>query len=450
MCTRRIPSHVWVWYCRKHYQRARYRNAKEWARTLQYDLVSRQIKRLQEWSEENSRCGEGGVVQDYKLAIRKREQRRLEAQKPKGERECSDSEADEASEAQGDASSSTAVPDWLLNLSGRSHNARRIMEIIDGIQADLTTNNLSAWPDIEILPNIILDQDESDMTKGYNKRKAPPETHRRSQSLGSMSRMDGDSAEQWTSQERLSPSNSQSMPGGSSQKRKRSIDREEENDFQSTPQSQRIRVSERQVAAIRQGPHTGHRPVFRNFGENRGAEESFGSIEQPRDYHSAATSAHTVQLAAPRPQRYTSLPTATYIDPSIPSTDGNYSVTRRGLHKRSQSDMGDLHSPQSPSRNTTKHRHQNHAPVYYERQAPSRFFSPPTPFTSLSHMEGPTKHQRAHNRHQSTPIVPLSVRCPVLSPAGYRTLQRMSSPSPSLSRDMIDSVRAIDFYSGRQ
>ena len=46
------------------------------------------------------------------------------------------------------------------------------MEIIDGIKADLTANNLSAWPDIEILPNITIDQDESEATKGYTKRRA--------------------------------------------------------------------------------------------------------------------------------------------------------------------------------------------------------------------------------------------------------------------------------------
>jgi hypothetical protein len=229
MCTRRIPPHVWVWYCRKHYQRARYKNEKEWARTLQYDLVSRQIKRLEEWSKENSRTCEGGVVQDYWLEIKKREQRRLDAQKPKGERECSDSEADEIHEPQGDSSSSTAVPDWLLSLCGRSHDARRIMEIIDGIKADLTTNNLSAWPDIEILPNIIIDQDESEATKGYTKRRA-----RRSQSLSSTAGINEDSTGPWTSQETISPLDGKCVSGGNPQKRKRSSNREDENDVQST------------------------------------------------------------------------------------------------------------------------------------------------------------------------------------------------------------------------
>jgi hypothetical protein len=447
MCTRRIPPHVWVWYCRKHYQRARYRNAKEWARTLQYDLVSRQIKRLQEWSEENLRTGEGGVVKDYRLAIRKREQRRLDAQKPKEERECSDSEVDDTSESQCDTSSNTAVPAWLLNLSGRSHGAGRIMEIIDGIQADLTRNSLSAWPDIEILPNIVLDQDVSETAKGYTRRRAVTGTHGRSQSLGSARRNDEDLVGPWMSQARVSPSDGQSLPGGISQKRKRSDDREEEQDVQSTPQSQRIRVSERQVAVVRQGPHTAQRPVFRNFGEHQDAEESFGSIEMRGDYHPFATGTHTPPLVAPRPQRYTSLSTAAHIDPSVPSPEGSCPVTRRGLHKRSHSDMGGLHSCQAPSRISARHRNPSGGPIQLDGPAPRRFFPQPTHYASLSHMENPVQRLRAHTRHQSTPIVPLSTRFPVVSPAGCRTLPKISSPSPSSGRDVIDSVRALDLYS---
>ena len=207
-------------------------------------------------------------MKDYRLAVRKREQKRLDSKKPRGEREDSDSELDETSESQADSSSSTAVPDWLLNLCGKSHDTGRIMEIIDGIQADLTENNLSAWPDIEILPNIVPDQDESGTPKGYAKRRALLGTHGRSQSLGSAVRIRrrlGWSVDE--AKKAISPPNAQSLPGGTSQKRKRSDDIEEENDVQATPQSQRIRVSERQVAAVRQGTHTAQQPVFRNFSE---------------------------------------------------------------------------------------------------------------------------------------------------------------------------------------
>ncbi|KAH6678121.1 hypothetical protein B0J14DRAFT_315430 [Halenospora varia] len=46
------PSAYLVHYCRKHYQRSRYRNPKEYAK-LQYALVQQQIRRVHEWSSNN-------------------------------------------------------------------------------------------------------------------------------------------------------------------------------------------------------------------------------------------------------------------------------------------------------------------------------------------------------------------------------------------------------------
>jgi hypothetical protein len=77
MCTRLIPPSVWVHYCRKHYQRSRYRNPKEFAK-LQCDLVQLQIRRVHEWGLENEKNARPGVVKDWGLAVRKREQKRLD------------------------------------------------------------------------------------------------------------------------------------------------------------------------------------------------------------------------------------------------------------------------------------------------------------------------------------------------------------------------------------
>jgi len=77
MCTRLIPQSVWVHYCRKHYQRSRYRNPKEYAK-LQCDLVQQQIRRVHDWSLANMKNGAPGIVQDWGLAVRKREQKRLD------------------------------------------------------------------------------------------------------------------------------------------------------------------------------------------------------------------------------------------------------------------------------------------------------------------------------------------------------------------------------------
>ncbi|KZZ87201.1 hypothetical protein AAP_05840 [Ascosphaera apis ARSEF 7405] len=66
MCTKMIPDDVWVYYCRKHYQRARYRMTRSWPMT-QADLALKTIDNLQEW----------GGVESFKLALRRRETRRV-------------------------------------------------------------------------------------------------------------------------------------------------------------------------------------------------------------------------------------------------------------------------------------------------------------------------------------------------------------------------------------
>lgn len=408
MCTRRIPNHIWVWYCRKHYQRARYRNAIEWARTLQYDLISRQINRLEEWSKENHRAGVPGTVKDYRLAVRKREQRRLEAQKPSGDREVSDSDDDEASESQGDAVSNTAVPKWLLDLSGRSYNYGKIKQIIDGIQADLTTGDLSAWPDIEILPNIILDPDETETAKGYTKRRSPSGSHGRSQSLGSALKNNECAVDPPMSQPRIPSSHEQSLPGGNSQKRKRSDDREEDTDIQSTPQSQRVRLSERQMVAVRQGPQAVQRPVFQSFGEQHGTEDTFGIPKIRGDYHPFATNSHTTPLAAPRPQRYNSLPRAVHIDPSQSLPEESCPATQRSVHKRSHSDIGGLYDSQASQSTSSRHRYQSAGPPHYDKLAPRRFLSPPASYSSRPRSEYSEPCQPT--QRQSTPLAPISIQ----------------------------------------
>ncbi|KAI9712203.1 MAG: hypothetical protein M1812_006937 [Candelaria pacifica] len=62
ICTREIPEDLWPVYCRKHYQRHKYRNAEGFART-QCDLVLTTVERL------DSRCN----VKDYTIVLRKKE-----------------------------------------------------------------------------------------------------------------------------------------------------------------------------------------------------------------------------------------------------------------------------------------------------------------------------------------------------------------------------------------
>ncbi len=112
LCTRLIPNYVWVHYCRKHYQRSRYRNAQEYAK-LQCDLVLKQIRRVQAWSDGNKRQNKAGVVQDWSLTVRKREQKRLDDKSAVGKkRRYPDDDMDDLDENENDhaVANGTAVP----------------------------------------------------------------------------------------------------------------------------------------------------------------------------------------------------------------------------------------------------------------------------------------------------------------------------------------------------
>lgn len=63
--TKLFPAHVWVHYCRKHYQRARYRS-RDWPFT-QCDLLLDSLGRMEEW----------GGVGCFEVALRRREMERV-------------------------------------------------------------------------------------------------------------------------------------------------------------------------------------------------------------------------------------------------------------------------------------------------------------------------------------------------------------------------------------
>lgn len=63
-CTIGIPDYVWIYYCRKHYQRARYRT-NEWP-FRQCDLVMDTVRNMRAW----------GGVESFDLRLRRRESKR--------------------------------------------------------------------------------------------------------------------------------------------------------------------------------------------------------------------------------------------------------------------------------------------------------------------------------------------------------------------------------------
>lgn len=324
MCTRLIPQHVWVHYCRKHYQRSRYRNPKEYAK-LQCDLVQQQIRRVHEWSLMNSKKGMAGIVQDWGLAVRKREQKRLDdlggSRKRNAavfENDSDDGDNGEDPNGRAVAVPATAVPEWLLALCGKGYNTQAILEIFNRLHTEILEDTLPCFPDIEILPNIVVDQDEPKSPKGYTKR--TPQGHKRAQSLGVGMKPAYQAQDRRMSQP-VMPGHDAYM--SSAQKRRRQNDMNEMGSpLRHASSFQASRFAERAFS------QSGHRSAFPNIDENQvGANEYYGYSERP----------YQAPLPAPVPQRLGGQSMAAHLETS---NNNEYNHARRPVHQRSYSDMG--------------------------------------------------------------------------------------------------------------
>ncbi|KAI0514466.1 hypothetical protein F5B22DRAFT_228792 [Xylaria bambusicola] len=186
LCTRRIPDRIWVHYCRKHYQRSRYRNVRDYSQR-QCELVIEQIVRIQDWSNTNKKNNSTLVVRDWTLSMRKREQTRIQDEMyNKGkkrlysERSNSKEEDDSADPM---AHTGTAVPDWLREKCNQVYVTEEIISIANRIRDDVCNGKLDQIPDIEILPNIPADSTEDAKAKTPSRRKSGGHGHKRARSL---------------------------------------------------------------------------------------------------------------------------------------------------------------------------------------------------------------------------------------------------------------------------
>lgn len=143
-CTLRIPKQVWVYYCRKHYQRIRYRNAKTYPLN-QMHLVKLQINRLQRWSDDNQRQGTGPYIKLWTLTLRKREKNRLDK-----EGGAADEGEDEVAEQQ----IGSAAPDWIIQRLGTGYTTEQMLEVADRLHQEIEAGTLSQVPEVEFLPDI--------------------------------------------------------------------------------------------------------------------------------------------------------------------------------------------------------------------------------------------------------------------------------------------------------
>ncbi|KAI0201941.1 hypothetical protein F4808DRAFT_89253 [Astrocystis sublimbata] len=173
LCTRMIPDHVWVHYCRKHYQRKRYRSIQQYA-LLQCDLVRVQIERVRDWNaRESAKENKPGILQGWTLTLRKREQERRQHRDLNEEND--DDKSPNSPLAEG--TNGTSVPSWLANLCREGYSTDEMLEIVAQINKELKDKNKMHFPDIEILPNLVVDG-VLDIKSG-----AQCSAHKRSQSL---------------------------------------------------------------------------------------------------------------------------------------------------------------------------------------------------------------------------------------------------------------------------
>ncbi|KAK4241409.1 hypothetical protein C8A03DRAFT_30385 [Achaetomium macrosporum] len=175
-CTRAIPPHVWLTLCRRHYQRARYRDQRDYeARVTQ--LIEIQVLRIELWSQENlhNNTPENGVVRGWTLALRKRAKDQLEKDRAEAEAEV-EVEEEEEEEVKEQPSSDEEVkegvvntdgeegpapppgpirvPEWVLQWLGPHRTTAEIQQILIRLHHEIDTCIIRGFPDIEILPEI--------------------------------------------------------------------------------------------------------------------------------------------------------------------------------------------------------------------------------------------------------------------------------------------------------
>lgn len=174
-CTKLFPQHVWIHYCRKHYQRARYR-ASVWPFT-QCDLLMDSLDRMEAW----------GGVDSFELVLRRRETRRTtvdndgetneqnlstsgfpspEASSPNSVVSFSQTNATQTQDSSSTMNENLSkkppyippspVPDWLREEVGPNKSFNDIRDIVTRLKEYMAMlqamDEKVMFPDIEILP----------------------------------------------------------------------------------------------------------------------------------------------------------------------------------------------------------------------------------------------------------------------------------------------------------
>ncbi|KAI5795124.1 hypothetical protein EDC01DRAFT_73086 [Geopyxis carbonaria] len=164
LSTRQIPKNVWVYYCRKHYQRSRYRNPRGFARQ-QVLLVKRQCERLEQW----------GGVKDWVIKVRRREELRMGREDNTEDFEDAEDDIEEElaaidytdaieaanadilrRTAAARRASAEANANWIIRHTGGEKTIHDVYSLLERIEVEVQQNG-GKFPDVELLPNVDLD-----------------------------------------------------------------------------------------------------------------------------------------------------------------------------------------------------------------------------------------------------------------------------------------------------
>ncbi|KAL8785757.1 MAG: hypothetical protein Q9195_008500 [Heterodermia aff. obscurata] len=147
-CTTQIPDSCWIIYCRKHYQRTRYRTSKAQVKNyfrIQFDNLARQLTRMEKW----------GGVRSWTIGLRKKEREILTA-------EDSALAQLQATGASIDSESVARVhrcrERYLLAYIGDNKTFDDVRRFIRAVEREVDRIGATELPGFELLPDIDLEE----------------------------------------------------------------------------------------------------------------------------------------------------------------------------------------------------------------------------------------------------------------------------------------------------
>ena len=147
-CTTQIPDSCWIVYCRKHYQRTRYRTNKDLVKQyfiIQFDNLRRQLTRMERW---------GGVI-SWTIGLRKKERDILNAE----DRQIAQLRASGVSvDNEAVARIQRCGERFMLGYIGENKTWAEVRHVVDVIEREVKRLGMTELPGFELLPDI--DSDE--------------------------------------------------------------------------------------------------------------------------------------------------------------------------------------------------------------------------------------------------------------------------------------------------